>query len=259
MNNLLVELFAAKGKTILITGANGQLGSKLAESFIACGANVVGTDLKLPETSNRIPGVDYYELDISKEEDVKTVFNRVFEKYSGIDALINNAGVAVFSPYLERTEEDLDFVIDVNLKGTFYCIKNYVSLFEKIEMKRGSIVNIASIFGVVSPDFRNYTDCARNSSEIYGATKAGVVQMTKYFATHLARKNIRVNSISPGGLLNESNPQGEEFQANYSFRCPMGRMGLVSEMVGAAIYLVGKGSSYTTGQNIVIDGGMSSW
>ena len=118
---------------------------------------------------------------------------------------------------------------------------------------------LGSIFGVVSSDFRNYTDCARLGSEVYGATKAGIIQMTKYFSVHLADRNIRVNAVSPGGILNEENPQGEDFQKNYAFRSPMKRMAKSQEMVGAVIYLASQAASYTSGQNIVVDGAMSSW
>ncbi len=257
MKNLLNKLFSPQGKNILITGSNGQLGSLLCSSFLESEANVIGVDIH--DSSEKISGVDYYKTDITINHDVTNFFNHLYKKYGHIDVLINNAGVAVFNPFLERTDSELDFVFNVNLKGTFFCIKNYVKQFRESHQKHGSIINIASIFGVVSPDFRNYTDCARNSSEIYGATKAGVIQMTRYFATHLAKDEIRVNCISPGGILNEQSPQGEDFQTNYGSRCPMGRLANAEEMVGAAFYLAGNGSTYTTGQNIVIDGGMSSW
>ena len=173
--------------------------------------------------------------------------------------LINNAGASTFATFEERSEEDFDWVMGVNLKGTFLCIQSYVDLFDKYKLKNGSIINIGSLYGVISPDFRIYTDCARKNSEIYGATKAGIIQMSKYFAVHLADRNIRVNAISPGGILNPANPQGDDFQKNYSFRCPMKRMANTGEMVGAVIYLASDAASYTTGQNIVIDGGFSSW
>jgi NAD(P)-dependent dehydrogenase (short-subunit alcohol dehydrogenase family) len=115
------------------------------------------------------------------------------------------------------------------------------------------------MYGVISPDFRIYTDCARKNSEIYGATKAAIIQMTRYFAVHLAQRNIRVNAISPGGIFNPQAPQGDDFIKNYSYRCPMQRMARADEMVGATLYLASDAASYTTGQNIVIDGGMSCW
>ena len=172
---------------------------------------------------------------------------------------MNNAGVSTFEPFEDRPVESFDWVMNVNLKGTFLCIQSYVHVFDKFRLKRGSIVNIGSVFGIVSPDFRNYTDCKRRNSEVYGATKAAVIQMTKYFAVHLAERNIRVNAVSPGGIFNPESPQGEDFIENYSFRCPMKRMGDDTELIGAIVYLASDAASYTTGQNIVIDGGMTCW
>ena len=110
-----------------------------------------------------------------------------------------------------------------------------------------------------SPDPRSYTDTDRQNSEVYGATKAGVIQMTRYFAVHMAQKNIRVNCVSPGGILNPTHPQGKDFIKNYSDRCPMGRMAHTHEIVGAVLYLSSSAASYTTGQNVVVDGGLSCW
>ena len=172
---------------------------------------------------------------------------------------MNNAGVSVFEPFEKRKEEAFDWVMDVNLKGSFNCIKSYVKLFDENNTDKGSIINIASIYGLISPDFRIYNSSDRKNSEIYGATKAGIIQMTKYFSTHLAKRNIRCNAVSPGGIFNPDKPQSEEFISKYSYRCPMGRMAKTDEIVGAIIYLASDLASYTTGQNIIIDGGMSAW
>lgn len=252
----LEELFDCKGKVVVVTGATGQLGTTICESFKAAGAEIVGLDLKL---DNRLNGVTYYEIDITNKDKVSQVFNKIVEKHKRIDSLINNAGVSTFAPFEERTEKDFDWVMDVNIKGTFFCIQSYVGCYDKAGFAKGVIINIGSIYGVVSPDFRIYTDCPRKNSEVYGASKAGIIQMTKYFATTLADRKIRVNAVSPGGILNSKSPQGEDFQKNYSFRCPMKRMAHEKEMVGALVYLASDAASYTTGQNIVIDGGFSCW
>lgn len=110
--------------------------------------------------------------------------------------MIANAGVSVFEPYLERPELSIDLVMDVNLKGTLFCIQKFIKHRKKVG-GRGAIVNIGSHYGVVSPDPRIYTDCDRKNSEIYGATKAAIIQMTRYFAVHAAEYNIRTNVISP--------------------------------------------------------------
>ena len=257
MNNFLNDFFNLSGKSVLITGASGQLGTKLTEAYVAAGCNVIGMDLNKPAGS--YAGIDFYEGNIALKKDVETVMSIVFEKYNGLDILINNAGVSTFEPFEDRPEEKIDLVMDINLKGTFLCIQTYVAEVDKRNQESGSIINIASFYGVISPDFRIYTDCDRKNSEIYGATKAGVIQMTKYFAVHLAERNIRVNAVSPGGIFNPAIPQGADFIKHYSFRCPMKRMADVKEMIGGILYLSSDAASYTTGHNIIIDGGMSSW
>ncbi|MCP4049666.1 MAG: SDR family oxidoreductase [bacterium] len=251
------NLYSIKEKVSIVTGACGQLGAKTCEAFLEAGASVTGVDVDT--SKNRLSGVEYYDLDISSKKAVFDVFESIFDKYGKVDILINNAGVSTFDPFEERPEDKFDRVMDINLKGTFWCIQSYVNLMDKLEFKKGAIVNIASIYGIISPDYRIYTDCPRKNSEIYGATKAGIIQMTRYFAVHLADRNIRVNAISPGGIFNPENPQGDDFRKNYSFRCPMKRMAESEEMLGAIIYLASDAASYTTGQNIIIDGGLSCW
>ena len=253
----LEQLFNLGDKVAVITGATGQLGKVICRGFQQAGARVVGIDVNID--ANVLEGVDYYQMDITNKPQVHEVFEKIIEKYEKLDILVNNAGVSTFEPFEQRSEESFDWVMDINLKGTFFCIQAYVNLYDKYEFKSGSIVNVGSTFGVVSPDFRNYTDCNRKNSEIYGATKAGVIQMTKYFSVHLAERNIRINAISPGGIYNPKSPQGEDFIKNYSFRCPMKRMANEDEMIGAVLYLASKAASYTTGQNIIIDGGATCW
>jgi len=253
----LDQLFNLKNKVVLVTGAAGQLGGLVCRAFREVDAIVIGLDLKVEE--NVIRGVNYMRLDITDNESIRKVYETIFNKYKRLDILINNAGVSTFEPFEVRSEEHFDWVVDVNPKGTFYCIQKMVHLYDQYNLKGGAIVNVGSIFGLVSPDFRNYPDCDRKNSEVYGATKAGIIQMTKYFAVHLADRHIRVNSVSPGGILNPKSPQGEDFQKNYAFRCPMKRMANDEEMVGAVLYLASDASSYTTGHNIVVDGGLTCW
>lgn len=251
-NDYLSKLFGLKDKVVVVTGAAGQLGAAICKTFKEAGAVVVGLDLTVGNLADQ-------ELDITDKKQVNKVFGNIINKYHRIDVLVNNAGVSTFEPFEKRPEEKFDWVMDVNLKGTFLCIQAYVDLFDKYKLKGGSIINIGSVFGMVSPDFRNYTDCDRKNSEVYGATKAGIIQMTKYFAVHLAERNIRVNAVSPGGIFNPQNPQGADFIRNYSYRVPMKRMAKDDEMIGAVLYLAGNAAGYTTGQNVVVDGGMTCW
>ena len=152
----------------------------------------------------------------------------------------------------------IDKMTSVNIKGTFLLIREFYKNIKKSK-ENLNIVNIASIYGLISPDPKNYKFEKMQNSEIYGATNAGVIQMTKYFAIHLKDKNIRVNSISPGGIFNTENPQSKFFIDKYSSKNPLGRMAKVSEIVDGVIFLSSDKASYVNGHNLVIDGGMSCW
>jgi len=234
------------------------LGKVICQGFLDAGSIVVGADLEIPKNSVIYnDNISYYSLDIADKKAVFDLYNELYNNQISIDVLINNAGVSTFEPFEERSEESFDWVSNVNLKGTFHCIQEYYK-HQKNE-KGGNVVNIASIYGLISPDPRIYKKGDRKNSEVYGATKAGIIQMTKYFAVHLAETGIRVNAISPGGIYNSKNPQSEYFIDEYSKRNPMGRMANVEEMLGAILFLASDASTYVTGQNLVVDGGMSCW
>ncbi|MFQ5788041.1 MAG: SDR family oxidoreductase [Thermodesulfobacteriota bacterium] len=257
-NNYIEKLFNLGNKVVLITGATGQLGHEICMAYYNAGSKVIGADKVLSKKKIIADNCVYIAMDVCNKDSVLKSFEFIYDKYGRVDILINNAGVSCFEPYEDRTEESFDWVMDVNLKGTFFCIQEY-SRMVKERNHRGNIVNIASIYGLISPDFRIYTDCNRKNSEVYGATKAGIIQMTRYFAVHLADYGINVNCVSPGGIFNPEEPQGEDFVKNYSYRNPMGRMANAGETIGAILYLSSEAASYTTGQNIAVDGGMGSW
>ena len=232
-------------KIVVITGANGQLGSHLVDVFKSYDAKTLGVDIK--------------DFDITNKKDTEKFFKDIFSKFGRIDVLINNAGVSTFEPFLDREEDCFKWVSDVNLWGTFNCIRSYVKEFDKSNQTKGSVINVGSLYGIISPDPRIYTDCERRNSEIYGATKAGIIQMTKYFAIHLADREIRVNCVSPGGIYNPENPQGKDFISQYEARCPMNRMASVEDMEGPFLFFSSNMSTYVTGQNLTVDGGFSAW
>jgi NAD(P)-dependent dehydrogenase (short-subunit alcohol dehydrogenase family) len=257
--------FSLNEKTVLVTGAAGQIGSGIVSGCLAAGANVIASDVNLADLENAVKRwewpesrIDTVSCDIRQREQVLNLLNVGIEKFGKIDSLVNNAGVSVFEPFLERNEEDFDLVMDVNLKGTFFCIQEFTKYISSQSIK-GEIVNIASHYGIVSPDPRIYTDCDRKNSEVYGATKAGIIQMTRYFSVHLAQHKIRINSVAPGGVRNPDSPQGEDFQKNYSYRCPLGRMAETNEIVGPVIFLLSPVASYINGQTLVVDGGSTAW
>jgi 3-oxoacyl-[acyl-carrier protein] reductase len=265
MNNYSINnLFDISGKVFLVTGATGQLGSQIVGSLLRNGAKVVACDssinLHSNEYSEYIDTANFWlvECDIRDKNKISEVIRLSAARFGSLDGLVCNAGVSVFEDYLDRPESSIDLVMDVNLKGTIFCIQEFLKLKKQIG-GGGCIVNIASHYGIVSPDPRIYTDCERKNSEIYGATKAGIIQMTKYYAIHAVDLNVRTNCVSPGGIRNPVNPQGANFQANYSYRCPMGRMAETKEIIGAVIFLLSPAASYINGVNITVDGGTTAW
>jgi len=239
-------MISLKDKIVIITGGKGQLGVAITSKFKELGAIVYDLDI-----------VDGFDL--RSKQLVSKKYKNIFSKHKKVDILINNAGVSVFEDFMNRTEKDLDYVYDVNLKGTLNSIHSFVENYNLSSQQSASIINIGSLYGVVSPDFRIYGNNDRKNSEIYGATKAGIIQMTKYLAVYLADKNIRVNCVSPGGVFNQNNPQNKDFIKKYSERCPMKRMARDTEMVGGVAFLASEISSYVNGHNLVIDGGYSAW
>ena len=258
MDELISDVhFDFTSKIVVVTGACGQLGKEICQAFLDANAIVYGLDSTIRK-SDALTGVNYFKVDITQQDQVDSTFDEIIKKNKQIDTLINNAGVSTFEPFLVRSEEDFDQVMDVNLKGTFFCIRAFSRQGDQFHESL-SIINIGSVYGVISPDFRIYGEGDRRNSEVYGATKAGVIQMTKYFSVHLANKGIRVNAVSPGGIYNPTNPQSSDFIQKYSERNPMGRMAKAQEIVPAILFLSSGKSSYITGQNLCIDGGFTSW
>ena len=246
--------------TVLITGAGGQLGSCFARAFCDEGAKLWLADTSakaVAETAKKLSAdcvLGSLVFDVTNPEQVAAAFAKVRDHGGSLDVLLNNAGIGVFTPFWERDYKDFMQVLSVNVGGTFLCTREALRLMKDQGM--GSIVNIGSIYGVVSSDPRIYTDCARTNSEVYSASKAGVIQLTKYFAVHAASLGVRVNCVSPGGVFNK---QGEDFVRNYSNRTPVGRMAQDSEICGAVIFLASPEARYVSGQNIVVDGGLTAW
>lgn len=238
-----------KKKTIFLTGANGQLGKaiikKLSDDY-----DIFKIDISADKD---VIDDNTICLDVSDVKEVRSLFGS-----TNPDILINNAGISVFSDFLDRTEDELDDVYNVNLKGTINMINEFARQNQKNKTNK-NIVNIASLYGLVSADPRIYTDTKRNSPEIYAATKSGIIQLTKYYCVHLREMNIRVNAISPGGIFNPKQPQGEDFIKNYSSRCPMNKMGSADDIANGVSFLISDDSGYINGHNLVIDGGFTAW
>ena len=212
------NFYKLKNKKIIITGSSGQLGSELVKAFIDFGSIVIGIDVKKSKTFLTKISILLRRIFLIPLK-IRQYSKKYLKKFKNISCLINNAGVAVFSPFEKRSEKELDYVIDVNLKSYFYSIKNFEKYSNNNNKKENkNIINISSIYSLISPDPKIYSKNDRKSSEIYGMTKSAVNQLTKYFAVHLAKKNIRVNCVSPGGILNREKPQNKNFIKKYSKR-----------------------------------------
>ena len=236
-------------KKAIITGANGQLGNAFVEGLVKKGYFVYAVDINI-ENIKVSDSIEPVKLDITDEAAVHDFFSSIQD----LDVLINNAGIGVFTPFEDRTAAEFKKVMEVNLLGAFLMSQSSVKIMKNSD--GGKIVNIASIYGSTSSDERIYGDSGRNNSEVYSATKAGLINMTQYMATHFGKYNIQTNSISPGGIYNQ---QSEDFVKNYEYKTPMGRMGKVQDLLSALFYLVSEDTQYTNGQDIAVDGGFLAW
>lgn len=238
-----MKTLGLKGKKILVTGIDGFLGIRLSRALSDEGAYTIGTDVKESMTAS--------EMDISDPASVYNYFGSIKTLEGQLDGIINNAAVSFKGNETDPTK--FSQTMDVNAKGTYNCITQ--ALGKDILSKDASIVNVASIYGILSPDFRIY-EGNKNlySSSAYGASKAAIIQMTKYYAVQLAP--IRVNAVSPGGIFQGHN---DNFSERYSERVPLKRMADPEEIVNVILFLLSPLSSYITGTNIVVDGGMSAW
>ena len=248
-------------KIIFITGSEGQVGVSLAKTFSKKNWECYGMDIT-PRNSN-LNLKSFISGDVIARNSFHKFFKLAeinnFEKVEVL--LINNAGLAVFTPSEDRTYEEYRKVIDVNLFGAIVGITEFYKFFmqaNKSTIKKCSIINIASIYGLVAPNQKIYTDTPRNSSEIYGASKAGLIQLTKYFATRYAKDNLQINCIAPGGIYNNI-LQGSEFIKNYGDLVPQNRLCEVDELSNLICSIAESDCKYLTGQTIALDGGLTAW
>lgn len=251
MSSLTINL---KNKVVLITGALGIQGPEHTKAFKRTGAKVISTD---------IIGGDY-QLDVTSKKSIDLTVKKIIKKYKRIDVLVNNAGTIgkqmkkASAPVEKQKLSDWEAIIKVNLTGVWLCCQ--VVGKQMAKQKSGSIINISSIYGLIAPDFMIYSDSKYNNNKsmgtpaAYSASKGGVISLTKYLASYWAKDGIRVNCVTPGGIYDK---QSKDFIAKYSQKTMLNRMARKNEITGALLYFASNLSSYVTGENIVVDGGLT--
>lgn len=267
-------LFNLYGKSAVVTGGAGILGRKFCSALAAFGANVAVVDLQ-EEGANVFAAelTREYKVkcigvgcDVSNPESVSEMVRKTVTAFGEINILHNNAATksdnleAFFAPFEDYSLNEWRKIMSVNIDGMF-LVAQAVGRQMVAQGKGGSIIQTASIYGIMAPDQRIYEGSFYmgrqiNTPAVYSASKAAVVGLTQYLSAYWADKAIRVNTLTPGGV---ESGQNDTFIKRYSQRIPLGRMAKACEMVGALVYLASDASSYVTGQNLIVDGGLNVW
>ncbi len=270
--NSISKLFDLTNKTIVLTGSAGRLGTNFAHILSDAGANVILIDINHKKNMllEKIIIQKYKtkpiacNIDISNKTNIIDLKKKIIKDYKKIDGLVNNS---FHSPRVDVERSATSFenfpldlwnkVLSVNLTGVFLCCQEFGKLMSK-QKTGGVIVNISSIYGINGADQRIYGNSKLNSPVSYSATKGAVVNLTRYLAANWQRKNIRVNTLTLGGVLDKSY-MDKQFIENYSEKTMLGRMANKDEYGGALLFLLSNASSYMTGSNLILDGGWSAW
>ncbi len=269
----MTDVFRLDQAVAVVTGACGKLGPIWVDALLGAGARVAALDLPAAKPSpmfevvtgkagNRLIRID---CDITSRVSIERAAEQVEAAFGVATVLVNNAGIdqPPDAPggrhHLETLPVD-DFrrMVEVNLIGTFQVIQVFGA--RMAANGGGSIINIGSLYASVSPDPHFYDHLAGNAPFIkapaYGASKAGVVNLGKFFATHWAPAGVRVNTLSPGGVLAG---QDEQFKGKYGARVPLRRMAEPADLKGPLVFLASPASSYVTGHELRVEGGFTAW
>ena len=259
----LYELFGLEGKIAIVTGGYGHLGQDMCRALEDAGAIVYlagRNEEKCKDVSALISKkgrIFPIVMDIASEESIKYACDQIIERHNQIDILVNNASRSAANVFHEMKMEEWNAGIDGSVSGVFRVTKEILPIM--VKNGGGSIINIASMYGVVSPNPSIYGDTGFDNPINYGVGKAGIIQFTKYIACHYGEKGIRINAISPGPFPSKKVQENKWFIEQLSKKNPMKRIGRPEELQGVIVFLASNASSYITGQNISVDGGWTAW
>lgn len=264
--------FDLSGKVALVTGATGLIGQEYCRGLSAAGAKVIVADMDhetCKELASSLPNEAIaVTFDVTKKKEVEAAKAIIEEKLGPVDVLINNAAindkfedphsVGELTKFENYPEEIWRKSVDVNITGVFLCCQVFGA--EMAKRGKGSIINIASTYGITAPNQDLYIDEQGEQNfyktAAYPATKGAVVMLTRFLASYWGPKGVRVNTLSPGGVENGQDPY---FIKKYSDATPLKRMAHSTDYIGGAIYLASDASGYVNGHNLVIDGGWTIW
>lgn len=267
-----MELFSLKNKTAIVTGALGLIGKVHCRALSEAGANVIVADIDKVKSQNFAETLQTesvgVSLDVTNPDSIRSLRDAVLNRFGNIDILVNNAAINDMFEDPKAATEQSKFEnyplelwkksIDVNLTGVFLC--SQILGYEMAKQKAGSIINIASTYGISAPDQSLYIKEDGTQSfykpPAYSATKGAVIMFTRYLASYWGKDGVRVNTLTPGGV---ENSQDDFFIQKYSSKTPLGRMAQPTDYKGALIFLASDASSYMTGANLIVDGGWTSW
>ena len=257
-------LFDVSGRVVVVTGGAGQLGTAYVKGLAERGARVAVFDVTDGSDSG---DVRWWRVDVTDRAAVEAAATEVEAAWGVPHALVNNAAIdsppdappEEVGPFEDYPEASFDMVMDVNVKGTLVPCQVIGAAMAR--EGRGSIVNVSSVYGLLSPvqdlyEFRRSAGEAFFKPVAYSVSKSAILNLTRYLATYWARQGVRVNTLTLAGVWNE---QPAEFVEAYTARVPVGRMLEAGEAVGAVVFLVSDASSYVTGANLVVDGGWTAW
>jgi NAD(P)-dependent dehydrogenase (short-subunit alcohol dehydrogenase family) len=264
------DRFDLSGRTAIVTGGGGILGQGFCRVLADNGARVAVFEIDEAIARKTVEAIGGGAIavgcDVSDPKSVADAVTRVVREFGGIDILHNNAAsksrdlARFFDAFEDYTLETWREIMSVNIDGMF-LMAQAVGRQMIAQGRGGSIIQTASIYGVVAPDQRiyegsHYLGRAINTPAVYSASKAAVIGLTQYLAAYWGAHGIRVNTLTPGGV---ESGQNDVFSKKYSARVPMGRMAQADEMQSALLFLASDASSYVTGQNLIIDGGLTCW